>query len=223
MKKMAGIVFLVVGLSSVGFSQENSSAESSQAASHRYQPHDMMLGFTSGGSFNKSGDVYDLKEGFLILDGYMGVNYDFYFLNWLSASSGLYLLEHMSIVLKEDLPANSDISITEIMQTPVCLTIPVSVHVNMPRAEWLYLGVGAHFNIPLFSLLSTTAKADGLNLPDTKGSFFVSLPIDIGIDWAKGTGSRRFVFRITPNFLKSDTLVTFGIMYQANIRISRKK
>jgi hypothetical protein len=222
MKKMAGIMFLVVGLSSVGFAQENSSAESGQAASHRYRPYDMMLGFTSGMGLNGSGDVFSLKEGFFVLNAYMGANYDFYFLNWLSASSGLYLLEHMSIVLKEDIPEGSNLSMTDMMQTPFCLTIPVSVHVNMPRAEWLYLGIGVNFNIPLFSLLKTVPQARDFDLPDTKGSFFVSLPIDIGIDMAKGTGSRRFVFRVTPNFLKSDPLVTFGLMYQINARIYRK-
>jgi hypothetical protein len=182
----------------------------------------MMLGFTGGGGVNMSGDALNLKKGYFIANAYIGVNYDFYFLNWLSASSGLYLLEHMSLVLKEDIPAGSNLSFTEIMQTPVCRTIPVSAHVNVPRLEWLYLGIGANFNSPLFSLMDGVSKTAGLDLPDTKGSFFVSLPIDIGIDIASGTGSRRFIFRVTPNFLKADTLVTFGLMFQANARISRK-
>jgi hypothetical protein len=222
MKKMAGIVFLVVGLSSAGFAQEGSSATSEQAANHRYAPYDMLLGFAGGGGFNMSGNITELKEGYIVANGYMGVNYDFYFLNWLSASSGLYVLEHISLVLKEDIPIGSDLTLTELIQSPICITIPLAAHVNVPSLERLYLGVGANFNIPLFNLLKTSPEAKNLGLPDTKGSFFVSLPIDIGIDMARGTGSRRFVFRVTPNFLKSDTLVNFGIMYQSNIRIYRK-
>ncbi|MDR1230925.1 MAG: hypothetical protein LBK61_05940 [Spirochaetaceae bacterium] len=223
MKKMAGIMVLVVGLSSVGFAQENASSASRQAANHRYAPSDMMLGYIMGSGINGEGDIFNLKKGFFVANAYLGVNYDFYFFNWLSASTGLYLLELTSVVLKEDLSMmSSDLSITDMMQTPVCLTIPVSAHVNVPRAEWLYLGAGVNFNIPLFSLLDTAPEVANVDLPDTKGSFFISVPIDIGIDIAKGTGSRRFAIRITPNFLKSGTLVTYGIMWQNNSRIYRK-
>jgi hypothetical protein len=223
MKKMAGIMFLVVGLSSVGFAQESSSAVSGRATDHRYAPYDMLLGFTGGMDIHWSGNAFGLNEGSFVFNGYAGANFDMYFLNWLSASSGLFLLEHMSLILKEDFSMNPSLSVTDVMQTPICLTIPVAVHVNVPRAEWLYLGAGVNFNIPLFNLLSTIPEARNADLPDTKGSFFMSVPVDIGIDMEKRNGSHRFVVRVIPHFLKADTLVTVGFMYQKNARIYRKR
>jgi hypothetical protein len=214
MKKMVSVVVLTVVLSSFGFAQEKAASETA----HKYQPFDMMLGLTGGAGFNMRGNAFALeRDSFLIVDAYGGVNYDFYILNWLSASTGLYVYEVMSVNLKQDL-SNSGRSLTDEMRTPVSVTFPLSAHINMPGLEWLYLGAGVNFSIPLFSL--PTGRPD---VPDTKGDPYFSLPIDLGVDFAIGDKLRRIVFRATPYFFKPDTLVTFGIMIQNNMKIYSKK
>lgn len=212
MKKMVVFVFLMVVLSSVGFAQENPAPN----VTHKYQPFDMLLGFGGNAGFNMKGDVISLKKGYFIATAAVGVNYDVYFLYWLSASTGLYANEVMSLNLSKDEPNQT---FTDMLRTPLCLTIPFQVHVNVPRLEWLYLGAGLNFNIPLFSVIPSKA-----GIPDTKGDPFISLPIDIGIDVTPGGKYKRFVFRVTPHFFEEEgTLITFGIMYQSNIKIYSKK
>jgi hypothetical protein len=108
------------------------------------------------------------------------------------------------------------------MRTPISLTIPLSAHVNMPGLEWLYLGAGVNFNIPLFSLLDT-ARPSNVDLPDTKGDPYISLPIDLGVDFNAGSRFNRLLFRVTPHFFEPDTLITFGIMFQSSTKIYSKK
>lgn len=216
---MVVVGVLTVILSSFGFAEEETP---SPDAARKYNPFDMMLGFTGGAGLNMKGDALSLKEGYFILDAYAGANFDVYLLNWLSVSTGLYFYEVMAVNLKEDLSQNSNLKLTDMMRTPFCLTLPLQAHINMPGLEWLYLGMGMNFNIPLFSLLQTSTPA-GIDLPDTKGDPYLSLPIDIGIDITMGGKFRRLVFRITPHFIEPDTLVTFGIMFQNNIKISGKK
>jgi hypothetical protein len=214
MKKMASFVVLAVVLSSFGFAQEKPASETA----HRYKPFDMLLGFSAGGGFNMKGRPFELEQdSFFIVDAYAGVNYDFYILNWLSASTGLYAYEVVSMNNKADL-SNSDLTASDVMRTPFALTIPLSAHVNMPGLEWLYLGAGMNFNIPLFSLLASNP-----NIPDTKGDPYISLPIDVGFDFTAGGSLWRILFRATPHFFKPDTLVTFGLMVQRNIKIYSKK
>ncbi|MDR0638606.1 MAG: hypothetical protein LBG27_06875 [Spirochaetaceae bacterium] len=214
MKKVISVVFLAVVLSSFGFAQEKPASETA----HRYKPLDMLLGFSGGGGFNMKGNAFELEQdSYLIIDAYAGVNYDFYMLYWLSASTGLYVYEVMSINNKADL-SDSNLTVADIIRTPVALTLPLSAHVNMPGLEWLYLGAGINFNIPLFSL--TAGQSD---LPDTKGDPYISVPIDIGVDFKAGSSLKRVLFRVTPHLFEPDTLVTFGLMFQNNIKIYSKK
>lgn len=81
-----------------GESEKNAPAK----AKHKYNPCDMTLGITGGAGFNMQGEPFDLEEGFFIADFYAGVNYDFYILNWLSVSTGLYAYEVLSLNLKSD-------------------------------------------------------------------------------------------------------------------------
>jgi hypothetical protein len=93
----------------------------------------------------------------------------------------------------------------------------------MPGLEWLYLGAGINFHIPIFSLTDTISSAD-IDMPDTKGDPYVSLPIDVGFDFSTaGKSSRRLLLRVTPHFFESYTLVAFGIAFQSNMRIYSKK
>jgi hypothetical protein len=56
---------------------------------------------------------------------------------------------------------------------------------------------------------------DGLAGIDTKGDFFVGLPIDIGFDLVKpGRGGGRFFFRITPEFHEKGTVLPIGFIWQ---------
>jgi hypothetical protein len=238
MKKYVAIVFVLVAVAQmvfaqeedaetlppqVGFAQEEDAGTPPPQVKTRFKPFDMLLGFNYGLGGNISGNPMELKKGTFIFYGDMGVNYDFYILNWLSVGTGLFAHEHMSIILKEDLSSDSNLTITDIMQTPFCLTFPLAVHVNIPHLEWLYLGAGLNINIPLFSLLDTAPNTSGVDLPDTKGSTFISIPIDIGIDFSSERTPKRFIFRIMPNILEADTLVSFGIMYQASRKIYSKK
>lgn len=219
MRKFVGLMFILTVLASVGFTQENTPPPPNT----KYSPFDMLVGYGSGMGFNMQGDVFKLKEGFMIFTVDLGVNFDFYIFNWLSVSSGLGLAENLSMVIENDLSKDSDITITDVMNTPFCLTIPVQVHINTPRLDWLYFGTGVYINIPLFNVLDTARASSDVDLPDTKGKVFVSMPIDVGFDFGhKDKTSQRFMFRITPNFLELKTLVSFGFFYQKNYKVYSK-
>ncbi|MDR0684072.1 MAG: hypothetical protein LBF83_02955 [Spirochaetaceae bacterium] len=214
MNKVVNAVVLAVVLCSFGFAQETPASENT----HKYKSLDMLLGFSGGGGFNMKGDAFQLeKDSYFIVDAYVGVNYDFYILYWLSASTGLYVYEIMSVNNKVDL-SDTNTTLTDVMRTPIALTLPISAHVNMPRLEWLYLGAGMNFHIPLFSMIPASS-----GMPDTKGDPYISLPIDVGVDFKAGNKLCRILLRATPHFFEPDTLVTFGIMFQNNIKIYSKK
>jgi hypothetical protein len=113
------------------------------------------------------------------------------------------------------------------MQYTLYLTIPLQAHVNVPRAEWFYAGLGIAFNIPLFSPFEKTADFFGLSnedMPNLKGAFFVSLPIDVGFDFLKaGEGGGRLFLRFTPTFIDGNTLLPIGFIWQIyNFRIDTR-
>jgi hypothetical protein len=211
-KKIVGLVFMCAVLSSTAFAQG-------------YNQFDMLLGYGTGVGFNMGGDVFNLKKGFFIVTVDAGINYEFYITNWLSIGTGFGIHENMSIVIKKDIPdSENEPELKDLLLTPFCLTVPINIHVTTPGVEWLYFGVGANINIPIFSLLETSDVADDIDLPDTKGSVFVSLPIDIGFDFGHNEeSSLRFLFRVTPTFLELDTLITYGIFFQQNWKVFRAK
>jgi hypothetical protein len=223
-KKMAKKRLLVVALASLlaggVFAQEDM---------HRHQPFDMLLGLNTGmGITPNLGDWFSVFDGRIPKGNYaltfdFGLTYDFYLFNWLSFNTGLLLHSDIYVVLKQDLD-NID-SFTDVAATPLCLTIPLAAHVNIPKAEWLYAGIGLNLNIPIFGMLDGVAMEVIEERIDTKGDFFVSLPIDIGFDYVKpGRGGGRFFFRITPEFHKNGTAVPIGFMWQIyNWKIYSKK
>jgi hypothetical protein len=185
-------------------------------AQEKHQPFDMLLGFSAGAAMSPnimgvftylSSD--ELSKGNYAITANIGFTYDFYLFYWLSLSTGLLFHEDLYLLLGRDYK-NID-SITDIASSPVCLTIPVAAHVNIPRAEWLYAGLGLHLNIPVFGLF------DGITGIDTKGDFFVGIPADIGFDFTKPEGGGgRFFFRITPEIHKGGTAFPIGFVAQIN-------
>jgi hypothetical protein len=212
-------MFMGVVLSFTAFAQDASSSGT------KYKSLDMLLGYDVGVGFNMSGDVFDFKKGFFIFTMDLGINYEFYILSWLSVGTGLGLHENMSLVLKDDIAnIKPRPDLKDLMRTPVCITFPFNLHVTTPRLEWLYFGVGANVNIPIFSIMDTASIPSNIDLPDTKGSVFVSLPIDVGFDFGHSDNEcKRFLLRVTPTFLEIDTLVTYGIFYQKNWKVFRAK
>jgi hypothetical protein len=206
---------------------------------HKHQPFDMLLGLNWGlgmtpnvsdflGEIMAGGENF--PEGDYASTADFGLTYDFYLFNWLSFNTGL--LVHPSVYMRiekngtggkdkggldddeKDMGDDYDVA------TPVCLTIPLMAHVNIPKVEWLYVGIGLNLNIPLFSILEGLGKSGtegfkGADDRDTKGDFFVGLPIDIGFDFIKpGRGGGRFFVRITPEFHKEGTPIPIGFIWQ---------
>jgi hypothetical protein len=191
---------------------------------HKHQPFDMLLGINFGiGITPNIGDLFDtsIPKGNYAITWDFGLTYDFYLFNWLSFNTGILLHPDVYLILAQDID-NVD-SFTDIAATPVCLTIPLAAHVNVPKVEWLYAGIGLSFNIPVLSILDG-ADNEITGGVDTKGDFFVGLPIDIGFDLVKaGKGGARFFFRITPEFHEKGTTIPIGFIWQIyNWRIYSK-
>jgi len=190
-------------------------------AQEKHQPFDVLIGINTGfgispnifGLFKSISDQKIPKGNYAIIIDF-GITGDFYLFNWLSFNSGLFLHPDLYVLLDQEIKGKFEFK--DIAATPLCLTIPLAAHINIPNVEWLYAGAGLSLNIPLFGLLdSTVNKVAGKNI-DTKGDFFVGLPIDIGFDFIKpGRGGTRFFFRVTPEFHKKRTTVPIGFIWQS--------
>lgn len=216
MKKIVGLLIMVCAVSGAAFAQ--------YAGEHQHEPRDMLIGINVGSSVYLSikNAATDHREVSVLTSMDVGLTYDFYIFNWLSVNTGLLLHPQFVAIYKpEYVDIADDLKLEDYLQSPLCLTIPLQAHINVPRAEWLYVGAGINFNIPLTSMTGELSKASGVEFEDTKGSFFISLPIDIGFDLIKfRDGGARFFFRFTPAFLKQKTLVPFGFIWQIyNFRI----
>ncbi|MDR2618269.1 MAG: hypothetical protein LBC62_05295 [Treponema sp.] len=176
---------------------------------YKHQPFDMLLGINSGlGVSPNIGGAFNLQKGNYAITFDLGLTYDFYLFNWLSFNTGLLLHPDIYVLLDQD--QFGDDNFTKYAATPVCLTIPLAAHINVPKVEWLYAGVGLNLNIPVSSMLDDTV----IDI-DTKGDFFIGLPIDIGFDFIKpGKGGSRFFFRITPEIHENGTTLPVGFMWQ---------
>jgi hypothetical protein len=211
MKKIIGLLLIVCALPASVFAQDG------EAGEHRHEALDMLLGVNLGLSLFwrlKNIDTGSPELSYLY-SADLGLGYDFYPFYWLSVNSGLMLHPQIVLLYKPEYAENPDIAAANIVQTPLCLTIPLQAHINIPRAEWFYLGTGINLNIPLTSFTVET------QVFDTKGKFFISIPIDIGFDMTKSRdGGGRFMFRFTTVFLEKKILVPFGVIWQIyNFRI----
>jgi hypothetical protein len=210
MKKIIGLLILLCLLPAAVFAQDKKE--------HKHEPFDVLLGINWGLGGMVTGNIFNLEEGTFIAAGDVGLTVDFYAFSWLSVSSGVLAHSQVSAIWKDEFNSNPNLEFSDIIQTPLCLTIPLQIHVNVPYVEWLYAGAGVNINIPMFSLISRTGMP---NLPDTKGKTFIGLPVDLGFDMVKpGRGGGRFFFRITPTFLENGTLFPVGFMWQIyNFRV----
>jgi hypothetical protein len=192
-------------------------------AVHKHEPFDMLLGLNFGmGITPNIGDLLAISNGTIPKGNYaiafdFGLTYDFYLFNWLSFNTGLLMHPDIYVILDIDLMGVDEF--TDIAASSLCLTIPLAAHVNIPKVEWLYAGIGLNLNIPIAGLLDSLAGFD------TKGDFFVGLPIDIGFDFVKsGRGGMRLFFRITPEFHEAGTAVPLGFIWQIyNWKINGKR
>jgi len=199
---------------------------------HRHQPFDVLVGLNGGfgitPSFfeligNLASGSGNIKLGNYALTMDFGLTGEFYLFPWLSFNTGLFLHPDFYLLLEKDFAIG----------IPICLTIPIGVHVNVPYVEWLYAGIGLSLNIPLFSPFDDlmkqlpdlakdlTQEYSGIDLNNLKGDFFVGLPIDIGFDFfsdkkpGRKEGGMRFFFRITPEFHNNGmTTVPIGFVWQ---------
>jgi len=185
---------------------------------NKYQPFDVLIGFNFGlgitpnifGASKRSDEEKIPKRNYAFICDF-GITGDFYLFNWLSVNTGLLLHPGVYVFLDHDL--SNIFGFFDITAAPLCLTIPIAAHVNIPKAEWLYAGIGLSLNIPLFSMLGPAM--DGEFYIDTKGNYFIGLPIDLGFDFIKpGRGGARFFFRIAPEFHKKGTVVPIGFIWQ---------
>jgi hypothetical protein len=188
----------------------------------KYEPFDMLVGLNLGMGITPSfsGLMMSMSENEIPHGNYalifdVGLSYDFYLFNWLSFNTGLFFHPDLYIILDQNLKNVENF--TDVMATPLCLTIPLMAHINVPILDWLYAGIGLSLNFPLVGMLDNVMQDQGVEGFDSKGPFFVGLPIDIGFDFVKaGKGGGRFFIRITPEFHEKGTTVPIGFMWQIN-------
>jgi len=202
MKKLFTIMISFAVLAAPVFGQDESEniAENNQLKKHQFL--DNYFGVSAGAAGMKTAD-----NG--IFTAHFGVTYGFYLHEWVSINTGL--LFHTEIYSNQNLLTNN-----EPMVTPLCFSIPIGVHFNIPKAEWLYTGVSVNINIPIANLRSSWAAAK----PEERDVFkenhvFISLPFDLGFDFIKpGKGGSRAFIRVTPTFHKSGIIVPIGFVWQ---------
>jgi hypothetical protein len=189
---------------------------------HKHQSFDMLLGLNLGfGITPNIGDIFNIRDripkGNYAVVADFGLICDFYLFSWVSINTGLLLHPDVYVILEQDLGGVD--SFTDIAASPFALAIPLAAHFNIPKAEWLYAGIGLTLNIPVSGMF------DGLAGIDTKGDFFVGLPVDIGFDFiSPGRGGGRFFFRVVPEFHEGGTVVPIGFIWQIyNWKIFSKK
>jgi hypothetical protein len=183
---LALTAFVVVGV----FAQEEASeASESPPIVHKHQPFDMLLGINLGFGLtpNMITDLSDaanngrIPKGNYAITFDFGLTYDFYLYNWLSFNTGLLLHPDLYIILDQNIEKTSDF--TDIASASLCLTIPLAAHVNIPKVEWLYAGIGLNLNIPLSGMLdgAVSVEYEGVDEDengapptklDTKGGLF---------------------------------------------------
>jgi len=196
MKKLFIFLMSVAILATSVFAQneEESIGENNQLKKHQFL--DQYFGLTIGAAGMRTNN-----HG--IFTGNLGVTYGFYLHEWISINTGL--LFHTEVYADHNLLTN-----TTPMVTPLCFTIPIGVHFNIPKVEWLYTGVSIAVNIPIANLQSPREQ-------DVFGesNVFISLPIDLGFDFIRpGRGGSRAFIRVTPTFHKGGITVPVGFVWQ---------
>jgi hypothetical protein len=208
-KKSLIVVVLAIVIAGGAFAQEE----------HKHESLDVLMGINYGmGITPNIGRLFsgDIPSGNYALTFDFGLTTDFYALKYLSFSTGIFMHPDIYVTLDRDKEVEN---FTDVAAVPLCLTIPFAVHVNIPYAEWLYMGIGVSLNYPIFSILDSVVNKD------TRGPFFIGLPMDLGFDFVKpGGGGMRFFFRVTPEFHEKGTAVPIGFVWQVwNWKLFGKK
>jgi hypothetical protein len=195
-KKLVLILTLIIFLSGSLFAQKPDKHEAGK----------ILLGINTGVGITPSlFNTGDYKEGLYGVGFNAGLNFDYYLFNWLSIGSGLsFYMDHI-MELNETLSKDNFDSRWNAFEPPVFLAVPISVHINIPKVEWLYLGAGINLNIPLKLSIGNYSH----------GKFYLSVPIDFGFDSLfRGRVGPRFFFRITPEFHDYGTPILYGLVVQ---------
>ena len=200
MKKLLLVLLVAVGFAAPVFSQDEESLPE-----NKHNPFDHYFGVSVGAGGMKMSD-----NGIFTAD--IGVTYDFYFNRFFSVNSGLFF--HTELFSGENLLTGGGGK-----QFPLCFTIPLGIHINIPKAEWLYAGINIALNIPTADFMSS--NGDG----QFNEKIFLSIPVDLGFDFIKpGQGGSRAFLRVTPTFHKDGFAMPVGIMWQIyNWKIFAKK
>ncbi|MDR1891402.1 MAG: hypothetical protein LBQ48_00075 [Oscillospiraceae bacterium] len=208
MKRFIAIITLVFALCT-GVSAQT-------GAAHKHEQFDMLLGLNIGIGGIATGKVLDGGSGSFALSADAGVTFDFYISNYLSVNTGILLHPEAHLIMEDNMKKNytAGFKLSDYAAMPLCISLPIMAHFNVPRVEWLYLGFGVAINIPLVGMLDSLDDNIDITI-DTKGPVFVSLPIDIGFDLIRHNGNgMRFFFRITPTILEKGAVVPIGCVWQ---------
>ena len=214
-KKFILVLVLSVLLTGAVFSQ------------HKYNSFDMLLGINYG--LGVTTNVYHLFSMPWPVDNYaatvdFGLNYDFYILPWLSVSSGLSSRAGLYFFLDREIN-DDDNDLMDVTKTPVSISIPLQVHVNVPNANFLYIGGGVNFNIPVYQITVSGLQVGNADINfGERGKFFISTPIELGFDFVKeNKGGSRFILRFAPEFHDEGTIFPVGFIWQNNFRLYSRK
>jgi hypothetical protein len=201
------------------------------AFAQKHEAGDHLLGINLGFGFganifglhDSDGNLNDGAYNVFTTD--FGLSYDFYALNWLSVGTGVIFRTEINGFVDS---TNDSAKLSDIITCPVLLTIPVMAHFNIPGAQWLYLGAGATFNIPMFSLLDAAfTSASRRFLGDTRGKLFFGVPIDVGFDFVRSKprrGGMRLFFRLTPEFHEHGTTWPLTLTWQIwNFQLNKNR
>jgi len=204
-KKWVILFIILILFTGNAFSQE-------QENEHKYNKGNVLLGFEIGlgltqnifPSFFKLFFEEEVQKGNYSMFNEVGLNYNIYFSNYLSLSTGFLFRPEMYLLLDNDLEEKRFIDIAEV---GIFFIIPILFHVNILHAEWLYLGSGVKLHAPMITLLNN--------------EFFFSIPLELGFDFIKpGKGGSRFILKVIPEFHQNGITWPFGMSYQYNWRIN---
>lgn len=193
------VVVLMLGIASAALFAQT------EVPQTKHKAGDLLLGIGMAGGVTPN--ISRLQEDPLKKGGYgfnfdIGLNLDYYVNQWFSVSTGSYGRVVNYVALNRSVPRSL---LSFIWSRPLCLTIPLQAHINIPKAEWLYAGAGLTLNIPV----------NQFGERHERGDFFVGMPIDIGFDFTKqGSGGGRLFFRISPEFHEFATAFPVGIVWQ---------
>jgi hypothetical protein len=183
------------------------------AQEQKHTAGDMLLGIGTGAGFGGKWDELDYE-----IWGSTGVSFDYYPLDWLSISGGasIYLNEFVS---PPETPA--EVTLENFFETfwaftdgifrfPVSVSVPLEVHANIPRAEWLYTGIGFSVQIPFMEMY-------GFGTHPLMGAY-TTLYGDLGFDYTDAKRGGRFFFRVGHNLMEN-AHTTIGFIWQATFKL----